>query len=323
VQATVDTVAANDQLTRGRFASNSSYIGFKGTEALGNGMSAVFQIENGLNVDGLAGTWNNRDTFVGLTGGFGTVVGGNLTHPMRAMGAKVDNNPGASSIGFTGSIYGEVNGVKTGTDDRAANAIAYVSPSFSGFTVTAAYVNGESARTQATSSVNSKAWQLAAAYENGPLYVGAAHHDAKDPALLGDSTFKADRIAAVYTFGGATRLSALWDKQKANLAVGTDLKRTAFMLGASHTFGANQVYLQFAKAKDATGSHALAGTDTGSKQATLGYVYSLSKRTSAHAYYSKITNEAAASHDFYVNGVGAIGAGADPTGYGVGLRHTF
>jgi predicted porin len=340
VKAVGAATAAQDQLRRGRLASNSSLIGFKGTEALGNGMTAVFQLENSINADAgstSAGTWNSRDTFVGLTGGFGTVVGGNLTHPMRAMGAKVDNNPGASSIGFTGSMYGEMNGVKTGTDERAANAIAYVSPSFSGLTATVAYVNGESARTPG-STVNQNAWQVAGAYENGPLYVGAAHHNATDAGVLTgnlDNKFKANRIVAAYSFGG-TRLSALWDSQKATLnATSTDLKRNAFMVGAAHTFGANKVFLQYAKAKDLTGSSALAGANTGSKQVTVGFAHDLSKRTTVHAYYAKITNESAAQYDFYVGGVGgannnilgaggvSIGVGSDPTGYGLGLRHAF
>ena len=369
--ATAATTALSDTnvLSRGRLSSNSSLIGFKGSEALGNGLTAIFQYESGIAADTAGALAGGRDTFVGLTGGFGTLVGGTLTHPYRALGAKVDNNPGASSIGFTGSIYGEIDGVKTGTDDRATNAIAYVSPSFSGLTATVAYVNGErkqntaqnttgnavcynpttGAVTQAAAcganvqlaaaagvaagqAVNSRAYQFAAQYDNGPLFVGFAHHDAKDPAAnLGlSSKFKGDRLAAAYTFGGATRLSALWDKQKlGTTAAGAselDTKRTAWMIGASHTMGANQIYLQFAKAKNTTGSAAVAGDDTSAKQATLGYAYSLSKRTTAHAYYTKITNAAQGSYDFYVNGLGGstgVANGADPVGYGVGLRHTF
>ncbi len=359
---TVSTTA--NQASMSRLANNSSNIGFKGSEALGNGLTAVFQIETGVASDaaGAAGATGAgtafgaiRDTFVGVAGGFGTVVAGTLTHPMRAYGAKVDFNPGASGSGFTGSIYGEFNGVKAGTDDRASNAIAYVSPSFNGFSVIGAYVNGESRFTNengngtTAKNRNSRAWQLAAQYENGPLFVGYAHHDAKDPNVVAlgataaaagaandNEKFKADRIVGKYEFASKTTVSALWDKQKYNLerAAGTtgDAVRKAWMIGANQNFGAHNVWLQFAKAKDATGTLVDALADTSAKQVTLGYSYALSKRTMVHAFYSKITNGNAGEYDFYVNGAmrspastTALGAsdGADPTAYGVGIRHSF
>ncbi len=59
------------------------------------------------------------------------------------MGSKVELIPAAAGIGTMASVTGTFAGVKTGADDRAPNALAYVSPNFSGFTVTGAYVNGE------------------------------------------------------------------------------------------------------------------------------------------------------------------------------------
>ncbi len=133
---------------RSRLTSNSSLLGFRGTEDLGNGLKAIFQFETGISADtGMGTTFSARDTFVGLTSGWGTLVGGNLTHPLRNMGAKVSMSPGATGIGFTAATYGTVLGIKTGTDDRAANAVAYVTPALmGGLTFTAAYVNGENSR---------------------------------------------------------------------------------------------------------------------------------------------------------------------------------
>ena len=320
VQATGATAgAAADVQSRGRLASNSSLLGFKGSEKLGNGLTAVFQYETAFVADTAGALGGGRDTYLGLAGGFGTVAAGTLTHPMRVLGAKVDHNPAASSIGFTGSMYGEFNGLKTGTDERAGNAIAYISPTISGFHGVFAYVNGEAK----TAVVDSSAWQIAGVYDQGPLFLGMAYHTAEDPAVLGaiDSSFKAVRVAGTYTLAGATKLSALWDSQEAKFKLaGTNAKRTAWMLGAAHTMGANQIYVQYARANDVTGS--AGAVDTGSKQMTVGFAHSMSKRTTAHAYYSKITNEAAAGYDFYVNGVGTA-AGGDPAGYGVGLRHSF
>src|ERR1700688_4160657 len=55
---------------------NSSRLGFKGTEDLGGGLSAIFTLENGFNVDN--GTLGNtsrlfgRQAWVSLNGGFGS-----------------------------------------------------------------------------------------------------------------------------------------------------------------------------------------------------------------------------------------------------------
>lgn len=245
--------AAGNTASQTRLSSNSSLLGFKGVEDLGNGLKALFQFESGIDFTGDGATsWNTtRDSFVGLTGGFGTVVAGTLTHPIRTMGAKVDFNPGASSSGFTGSIYGEFLGVKTGTDERAKNAIAYVSPNFSGFTVTAAYLSGGIAGandngntdakndSQVAKSFHSQQYQIAGQYENGPIYVGLGYHQANNPRALAavfsgivgvtcaetgtsgcvtgtdyKDKLTAWRLAGKYAFSTGTTVSALYDSQK-------------------------------------------------------------------------------------------------------------
>ena len=70
-----------------------SYIGVKGAEDLGSGLQAVFQVETTLVNDddtGLAG--EGRDTFVGLAGGFGTLVAGYLSTPLNNWLADYDAN---------------------------------------------------------------------------------------------------------------------------------------------------------------------------------------------------------------------------------------
>lgn len=55
----------------------NSRFGFRVEEDLGNGMKAIWQIENGLRMHGVptsgsgTGTLGNRPTFVGLAGSFG------------------------------------------------------------------------------------------------------------------------------------------------------------------------------------------------------------------------------------------------------------
>ena len=156
--ATFDVVkvsgdAVNDLGNTTRVSTNSSYIGFKGAEALGNGLTAVFQIESGVGFDNSGTLGATRDSFVGVAGGFGTVVLGKLTGPTRALGGAVDVNSGATGIGTNGALLGKLGNTlvsggdnSVGTtcarsatcvsifDDRWKNAIAYVSPTFAGRT---------------------------------------------------------------------------------------------------------------------------------------------------------------------------------------------
>jgi predicted porin len=331
-----------DSQSRTRLASNSSLIGFKGAESMGNGLTAVFQFEGGVTADEGFSTISARDTLVGIAGSFGTVAMGNLTGPVRAIGAKVDFNPGASSSGFTGSMYGEVLGIKTGTDDRSKNAIAYISPDLGGATIIAAYQNGTPAADGVAVNKDSHAYTLGVTYAAGPVWVGAGYIDAKRPSVAAavgagvglvlpatdEDKLKNFRVAGVVTLASGTSISALYDQQKyTEVTANAEAKRDALMFGVKQVFGANAVYAQYAIAKDVKGSVCdVIGSDvcgaTAGKQFTVGYSYDLSKRTMVHAYYTKLTNEENSFYDHYVNAVGNT-AGADSTVFGAGLRHTF
>ncbi len=343
----------SDQDTVGRLDSNSSYIGFRGTEDLGNGLKALFQYETGFDASTAGGLNGGRDTYVGLTGGFGTLVMGNLTHPLRAMGAKVEILPGAAGFGTMASATGTINHpalreVKTGADDRASNAIAYVSPNFSGLTATVAYVNGERRRSTAQNTAaitdkaeNSKQYQFALQYANGPLWVAGGYHKTIDLAadfdtngaaapnvLLGGGVdARVWRLAATYDFPTNTKLTALYDNTRVdgpNSVPTADAKRSAWSVGVAQGFGANTVGLEYGR----RGQTNVNGNDPkdAAKIWTASYGYTLSKRTMVHARYSKLSNERQGQAAFYNNPVNnnqSGSAGSDFTGYMVGLRHSF
>jgi predicted porin len=94
-----------------RVSQNSSYIGFKGSEDLGNGLKAIFQYETTVNFDSGTGFGGSRDSFVGISHDkAGTIVLGNLTGPTRALGAALDVNPGATGIGANSGLIGKIAG---------------------------------------------------------------------------------------------------------------------------------------------------------------------------------------------------------------------
>jgi len=108
---------SNQYASRGRIASNSSLLGFRGTENLGGGLKAIWQVENQLSIDGVGGNntqtmpngWNLRDTFVGLEGGFGQVQVGYLNPPRRALAATYGLVPGATGDAGALNWFGRVN----------------------------------------------------------------------------------------------------------------------------------------------------------------------------------------------------------------------
>lgn len=340
------TGATNNNLSRGsytRFNSNSSLIGFKGAEDLGNGLKAVFQFENGINID--AGGWGStRDTFVGLAGNFGTVVGGNITGPTRALGSAFDLNAGATGPGANSSIIGKpVGGSGSGVlDTRLANTVAYISPTFSGFSAVAGYMSGENKNLNGaleSAKVNTKAYDLGLNYNNGPIAVGLAyaHVDAgtKDnfAGLVNSTTggsavalnsWNNVRLAGGYTFNGGHKIVALWDHADVNLAASNKAKRNTWGLGGKFMVTANGgIIAQYYQAnKLSFNGNSIA--NTGAKLYEIGYEHSLSKRTMLKASFSELKNQAASSYDFNVGAIGGgIGAGADPKVFAVGVRHSF
>ena len=343
VKSSGNTANANvDQDTVGRLDSNSSYIGFRGTEDLGNGLKALFQYETGFDASTAGGLNGGRDTYVGLTGGFGTLVMGNLTHPLRAMGAKVEILPGAAGFGTVSSMTGTINHpaageTQTGADNRASNAIAYVSPNFSGLTATVAFVNGERRRSSSQNvgtttgkAEDAKQYQVALQYAQGPLWVAAGYHktlDLASAAFGGDIDARVWRLAATYDFPTNTKLTALYDNTRVdgpNNVPTADAKRGAWSVGVAQGFGANTVGLEYGR----RGQTNINGADRSdaAKIWTASYGYSLSKRTMVHARYSKLSNERQGQATFYLNNVNnnlTGAAGSDYTGYMVGLRHSF
>jgi len=177
--ATFDVVRASnvangyDLGNMNRVSTNSSLIGFKGAEALGNGLTAVFQFESGVGFDGAGALGVTRDSFVGIAGGFGTVVLGNLTGPTRALGGAVDVNSGATSIGSNGALLGKLGNNLLNTTD--VNSNYSMAPTYTlnsaGVPTPVASQNGTCARSSTCVSIFDNRWKNAVAYVS-PTFAG-------------------------------------------------------------------------------------------------------------------------------------------------------
>ena len=152
-----------------------SRIGFKGHEHLTDNLDAIWQVESKVDIGGGSGrTFNTRDSFIGLKGGFGTVKVGYQETPVHELNGKLDQweyDSAAAGLGvFT-----------RGTDaNRRATAISYQTPDLSGFTAKAYYSpseqeNGES--TNALGAHKNKAkgiYGLSASYKNSGFFADVA-----------------------------------------------------------------------------------------------------------------------------------------------------
>src|SRR4029453_11356191 len=120
-----------------RVNSNSSRLGVRGSEALGGGLSAIFQLESAggaANGGGLGSTLGTRETFVGLQGGWGTLKAGYFLTPYDDIHPIFGNVPTlTTSILGTQALWsntGWAGNTQYGGafDDRAANSVRYDSP---------------------------------------------------------------------------------------------------------------------------------------------------------------------------------------------------
>jgi predicted porin len=365
--ATFDVVkisgdAQNELGNTTRVSTNSSLIGFKGAEALGNGLTAVFQFESSVGFDSTGSLGATRDSFVGVAGGFGTVVLGNLTGPTRALGGAVDVNAGATGIGSNSGILGKLGNNLLGTttasssttgggdytaagtatcarnttcasifDTRWKNAIAYVSPSFAGLNATVAYVANENkALHGASTSANTTGYDVGLKYANGPAMAAVTYN----AVSLGDTTdtkVSDFRVGGSYDFGMAS-IRAIFDLARADHFGGDKYTQAVYGLGATfNVTPASKLLAQVYVARDVK-MNGSSDSDTGAKLFELGVEHSLSKRTMLKATYAMMNNDKNAGYDFGINAVGvnpgnlpagASTAGATVSGISLGLRHSF
>jgi predicted porin len=284
---------------------SGSRIGFKGTEDLGGGLSAIFTLENGFALDdgtlGQSGRLFGRQAFVGLGGGFGAVKLGRQYNPIRAALESVD----PFALGLAGdakqvfSVYGE----------RADNTINYSTPNLSGFSGQLAYSLGE----VAGNSTAGRQIGVSAAYAAGPINGLLAYHKqnlATGAVSTGDA--KSTLLGGTYDFGVAkAHLAYAWNKGSNAVGV-TSVDSKDLLVGVSAPVGgAGTILASYIRRND----DLVANRD--SNLWALGYTHNLSKRTNLYTSYGKFTNDALAT-------LGAAGAaGQNPSAFNVGIRHRF
>jgi len=313
--------AATNSATTNQLTSNNSRIGLKGSDDLGSGLTAMWQMEGTVAMD--TGTTTtaltaqstslfNRNTFLGLkSNDLGTVLLGNYDTPYKVAFRKLDL--------YADSVQADNRTRIFLNDARRINSINYISPSFSGVTVALASVFGAEATTG--SLAKGSATSLSVAFEQGPIYAALAL-DNKKLGDLGTGDLAGTGVATG-TAGDKTQGTKVgFGYTMSQFAVNAIVENTKFTdvsAASAETKGRN-IYVGGKFNISSTDAVKLAigkkgETKTGStknaddvKQITVGYDHGMSKATSVYALYTKVT---------------AQGATADPKALSFGVKHAF
>jgi predicted porin len=362
-------------------SDGSSRIILSGTEDLGGGMAAIFQVDNRFNgndgTNGGAysvspqGLLAGGNTFVGVRGGFGQIQFGNLdTHYGKGQDefATRATSLGASST----SLMDHIGPNAVAVTSRTKNVIRYTTPVMSGFSAMFNYstapfaIEGGTnyqtrdavALTPASATANlspavaalttvnpgkGQATHFEVNYRQGPISAGVSVWDAKvenvTGALIANTTTGAvstiiNPLSGTAKSGeesmklygsydlGIAKIGAQYDDSKFKFGSAADQKRKASHIAVTAPVGPGAVLFQYSKAQGISGLN-----NTGATQVSIGYDYSLSKRTSVGVNYSKINNESAATYQFFT-GAGlqnspATSRGTDTSMFYAGVRHAF
>jgi len=330
--------------------SPNSRLGFRGSEKISGNLKAIFQLEMGFGVD--SGSLNNpavlfgRNTFLGLSGDFGTVKAGNFDTVYKELG---------DTIGFFGVSSGNFvaisnviskSGVGTSSSSsfhlRRSNSLEYITPEFGGFQALFDYSLGEVAGGGVSKG---SVISTGVTYKAGPVYAALAyevHNDLfggsknvksslrNNSNPLASSDDRAIRLTGQYKFGKATKVElniARLQYEETGGAAGkfADYDKNTWSIAGEHKMGA--VTLAAGYGHGSEGSCSLVGgaacntRGLDGSMLSVGAAYSLSKRTMLYALGSRINNGDSAQ---YANLAKTdVAMGQNISTFAVGLSHSF
>ncbi|MBL0143619.1 MAG: porin [Betaproteobacteria bacterium] len=311
VKAEGSPIAANNANNRTRISDQASYLGVRGTEDLGGGLKAVFQLETAFAPDDASGTFANRNSMVGLQGNWGTAFFGRWDSPMKMSQTAVDVYGDLTIGDITGAALDQGNFSR-----RTANQISYWTPDWSGFNAKLMWSPNEGK----TATANPQQYGASLTYAKGPLYLAYSYEEHKDmvgTTATPNAKEDGNAFAARYAFGN-WRLMGQYGEYKKS-APGSSVKDKSFYVGTDYAMGKHVLIGSYQHAEQGTGD---------CDMWSVGYRYDFSKRTFFIASYAEVDNsssttDAAANMNCNFGTAALGGAGADPKGFGLGVRHVF
>lgn len=253
-----------------------SRVGFRGTEALGNGLTVNVQLENGFSADtgslAQGGRFLGRHAWISVGGRFGAVKVGRQLMPAYVLLSEVidpfeDGMAGAASSFFGRNIFNDI-------DVRMNNAIAY-SVAGGNFTADIAYGMGEVA---GNSSANRQRGG-ALTYQAGSLKAVFGYHDVNNATDNGSARLAF--FGGTYAFG-EVKLHLGVDQQRNKGAGGAPLRNKDVLIALTIPVEGGNLLGSYNRLTDNT----VDGND--STQYAIAYVRNISKRTSLYSSYGYV-----------------------------------
>lgn len=182
---------------RTKISDFGSFIGFRGSEDLGEGLKAVWQLEQDVSVAGGGATqWGNRESFIGLAGEFGTLRAGRVANQFDDASQAIDpwdsNNDVASQLG-----------IFKRHDDMPVS-VRYDSPKFSGFSGSVQFVPAQNSKSAYTPAHYTTVYNATTTTTFVPAVVGKPGSDVyyaglnyKNGGFAGNYAFKYAKHANV------------------------------------------------------------------------------------------------------------------------------
>lgn len=321
--------------------SNASRLGFKGSEDLGGGLSAIWQIENQIAIGaGQGGTTNPgsdsrlawRDTFAGLKfDQAGTVRLGRFDTPYKLSTRNMDM--------FHNTIADNRSLMGIGHDVRTSNTVGFNTLNYSGFSLAGSYFGdqggtapGKNSFLSPNNSLNhtNEGGSIAAMYGNDqtPFYGSLAYQTVSNgPGQVDLNSFRAGQYSTrawKAAVGYATTLFALNGVyEKINNKIGSGDSKAWYLSGKYNISPADAIKLAYAKVDSDAGSTA----NSGAKQYTVGYDHKITARSTVYALYTRLKNDGNANYQLGWNSGGSslsnTAFGGDADAFSVGMKHSF
>jgi predicted porin len=319
---------------------NGSRLGVRGTEDLGGGLKALFQLETGINIDdgttGQGGVFWGRQAWVGLGSDWGNLKLGrqygsvyDLTDQFSAFS---NGSLGASTAvigGFgPGGLYEPVRGSGAGTATvpissgtgaggpaRVNNSVKYETPNWAGFRAGALFGFGEVGDVG-----DNRVADVYARYTAGPFdamisYMEDKRQAAVGPPLAPEIHTRQIGVGGAFTFLGAYRIMGGYLKVDDRE---TNLDGDGWWLGGDARFGPHLIRAQYVGNRPDP-------SDTNTDAYGIGYQYDFSKRTAFYTSLNYYDNEdnVARYNSSVPAGIVTLGSDTSITEFLMGVRHSF
>ncbi|CAN7318255.1 porin [Variovorax paradoxus] len=310
----------------GSGCQSGSRLGFRGSENLGGGLTAGFQLENGFNVDdgsfGQGGRMFGRKAVLSLSSAtFGTIELGRDYAPTFYALAPID--PTAFGIGTVSSTMWT--GSNPTTVARNDNAVNYISPALGPVIVRVQYSFGEQPAPASSGARSTLGFNMI--YRSGAWLASLAH--ARHANATDSAHDRASTAGLSYTIGGLILSGAFqagrWEGSRTVAAPSSTTSifsrhYRSYMIGASYqVLPLLRALVSIKRYDDRT------ARDFDAHQVTATAIYALSKRTDLYASYSWLKNVAGSSYDISdaTTRYSGVHAGANTSLIAMGVRHVF